>query len=174
MKIIGDADKLESKQRVIGGLSTVIQVEFIFDFQLRSVYADTYDRSFRWSLSFLQPYLNIVSTFELIELVYRPNLIIFGLLGTSFMSQPFTNIVIYGSYIAGTNGYSNCIIPMLQAYDLAHYVDPGGNKWPRAFAIYIEPWHNDIFDFIDLRKNHGKEEAHAWDFFHAFWIPDLL
>lgn len=86
----------------------------------------------------------------------------------------FDNIVIYGSYIAGTNGYSNSIIPMLRAYDPPRYVNPGGNKRPRAFAIYIEPWHDDIFDLIDLRKNHGKEEAHAWDFFHAFWIPDLL
>lgn len=79
------------------------------------------------------------------------------------------------SYIAGTNGYSNGIVPMLRAYDAtARYVDQGGNKRPGAFAIYIEPWHADVFDFIDLRKNHGKEEARARDLFYALWIPDLL
>jgi ribonucleoside-diphosphate reductase subunit M1 len=79
------------------------------------------------------------------------------------------------SYIAGTNGYSNGIVPMLRAYDAtARYVDQGGNKRPGAFAIYLEPWHADIFDFIDLRKNHGKEEARARDLFYALWIPDLL
>jgi len=81
----------------------------------------------------------------------------------------------FSSYIAGTNGYSNGIVPMLRAYDAtARYVDQGGNKRPGAFAIYIEPWHADIFDFIDLRKNHGKEEARARDLFYALWIPDLL
>ncbi|KAH0831964.1 ribonucleotide reductase [Lanmaoa asiatica] len=80
-----------------------------------------------------------------------------------------------GSYIAGTNGYSNGIVPMLRAYDAtARYVDQGGNKRPGAFAIYLEPWHDDIFDFIDLRKNHGKEEARARDLFYALWIPDLF
>jgi ribonucleoside-diphosphate reductase subunit M1 len=79
------------------------------------------------------------------------------------------------SYIAGTNGYSNGIVPMLRAYDAtARYVDQGGNKRPGAIAIYLEPWHDDIFDFIDLRKNHGKEEARARDLFYALWIPDLL
>ncbi|KAF8576687.1 ribonucleotide reductase alpha subunit [Ramaria rubella] len=80
-----------------------------------------------------------------------------------------------GSYIAGTNGYSNGIVPMLRAYDAtARYVDQGGNKRPGAFAIYIEPWHADVFDFLDLRKNHGKEEARARDLFYALWIPDLF
>ncbi|KAH8818731.1 ribonucleotide reductase alpha subunit [Flagelloscypha sp. PMI_526] len=80
-----------------------------------------------------------------------------------------------GSYIAGTNGYSNGIVPMLRAYDAtARYVDQGGNKRPGAFAIYIEPWHADIFEFIDLRKNHGKEESRARDLFYALWIPDLF
>ncbi|KAI6123381.1 ribonucleotide reductase [Pisolithus croceorrhizus] len=80
-----------------------------------------------------------------------------------------------GTYIAGTNGYSNGIVPMLRAYDAtARYVDQGGNKRPGAFAIYLEPWHNDVFDFIDLRKNHGKEEARARDLFYALWIPDLF
>ncbi|KIL00191.1 hypothetical protein PAXRUDRAFT_821889 [Paxillus rubicundulus Ve08.2h10] len=80
-----------------------------------------------------------------------------------------------GSYIAGTNGYSNGIVPMLRAYDAtARYVDQGGNKRPGAFAIYLEPWHDDVFDFIDLRKNHGKEEARARDLFYALWIPDLF
>ena len=79
------------------------------------------------------------------------------------------------SYIAGTNGYSNGIVPMLRCYDAtARYVDQGGNKRPGAFAIYIEPWHADIFEFLDLRKNHGKEEARARDLFYSLWIPDLL
>lgn len=85
------------------------------------------------------------------------------------------NIRAKGSYIAGTNGYSNGIIPMLRAYDAtARYVDQGGNKRPGAFAIYLEPWHADVFDFIDLRKNHGKEEVRARDLFYALWIPDLF
>ncbi|KAF8704496.1 hypothetical protein AX14_013943 [Amanita brunnescens Koide BX004] len=80
-----------------------------------------------------------------------------------------------GSYIAGTNGYSNGIVPMLRAYDAtARYVDQGGNKRPGAFAIYLEPWHADVFDFLDLRKNHGKEEVRARDLFYALWIPDLF
>lgn len=80
-----------------------------------------------------------------------------------------------GSYIAGTNGSSNGLVPMLQVFNnTARYVDQGGNKRPGAFAIYLEPWHADIFDFIDLRKNHGKEEARARDLFYALWIPDLF
>jgi len=80
-----------------------------------------------------------------------------------------------GSYIAGTNGSSNGIVPMLRAFDAtARYVDQGGNKRPGAFAIYIEPWHADILEFLDLRKNHGKEEARARDLFYALWIPDLF
>ncbi|TEB40204.1 hypothetical protein FA13DRAFT_1724434 [Coprinellus micaceus] len=80
-----------------------------------------------------------------------------------------------GSYIAGTNGYSNGIVPMLRAYDAtARYVDQGGNKRPGAFAIYLEPWHADVFEFLDLRKNHGKEEVRARDLFYALWIPDLF
>ncbi|KAK2465404.1 hypothetical protein APHAL10511_002758 [Amanita phalloides] len=80
-----------------------------------------------------------------------------------------------GSYIAGTNGYSNGIVPMLRAFDAtARYVDQGGNKRPGAFAIYLEPWHADVFDFLDLRKNHGKEEVRARDLFYALWIPDLF
>ncbi|KAJ9110876.1 ribonucleotide-diphosphate reductase subunit rnr1 [Naganishia cerealis] len=85
------------------------------------------------------------------------------------------NIRAKGSYIAGTNGYSNGIVPMLRAYDAtARYVDQGGNKRPGAFAIYLEPWHADVFDFIDLRKNHGKEEVRARDLFYALWIPDMF
>ncbi|KAF8475064.1 ribonucleotide reductase [Kalaharituber pfeilii] len=80
-----------------------------------------------------------------------------------------------GSYIAGTNGSSNGLVPMLQVYNnTARYVDQGGNKRPGAFAIYIEPWHADIFEFLDLRKNHGKEESRARDLFYALWIPDLF
>jgi ribonucleotide reductase alpha subunit len=85
------------------------------------------------------------------------------------------NIRATGSYIAGTNGYSNGIVPMLQVYNhTARYVDQGGNKRPGAFAIYIEPWHADVFEFLDLRKNHGKEEVRARDLFYALWIPDLF
>ncbi|AEO71096.1 uncharacterized protein THITE_2123125 [Thermothielavioides terrestris NRRL 8126] len=80
-----------------------------------------------------------------------------------------------GSYIAGTNGTSNGIIPMLRVFNnTARYVDQGGNKRPGAFAIYLEPWHADIFEFLDLRKNHGKEEVRARDLFLALWIPDLF
>jgi len=85
------------------------------------------------------------------------------------------NIRAKGSYIAGTNGFSNGIVPMLRAYDAtARYVDQGGNKRPGAFAIYLEPWHADVFDFLDLRKNHGKEEVRARDLFYALWVPDLF
>lgn len=80
-----------------------------------------------------------------------------------------------GSYIAGTNGTSNGLIPMLRVYNnTARYVDQGGNKRPGAFAIYLEPWHADVFSFLDLRKNHGKEEVRARDLFYALWIPDLF
>ncbi|XP_026288554.1 ribonucleoside-diphosphate reductase large subunit [Frankliniella occidentalis] len=80
-----------------------------------------------------------------------------------------------GSYIAGTNGTSNGIIPMLRVYNnTAKYVDQGGNKRPGAFAIYLEPWHADVFDFLDLKKNTGKEEVRARDLFYALWIPDLF
>lgn len=85
------------------------------------------------------------------------------------------NIRSTGSYIAGTNGTSNGIIPMIRVFNnTARYVDQGGNKRPGAFALYIEPWHSDIFDFIDIRKNHGKEEIRARDLFPALWIPDLF
>ncbi|KAL9973373.1 hypothetical protein ACROYT_G019824 [Oculina patagonica] len=85
------------------------------------------------------------------------------------------NIRASGSYIAGTNGTSNGLVPMLRVYNAtARYVDQGGNKRPGAFAIYLEPWHSDIFDFLDLRKNTGKEEQRARDLFYALWIPDLF
>lgn len=85
------------------------------------------------------------------------------------------NIRSTGSYIAGTNGTSNGIIPMVRVFNsTARYVDQGGNKRPGAIAIYLEPWHADIFDFIDIRKNHGKEEIRARDLFPALWIPDLF
>lgn len=80
-----------------------------------------------------------------------------------------------GTYIAGTNGTSNGLVPMLRVFNnTARYVDQGGNKRPGAFAIYLEPWHADILDFLDLRKNHGKEEQRARDLFYAMWIPDLF
>lgn len=85
------------------------------------------------------------------------------------------NIRATGSYIKGTNGTSNGIIPMLRVFnDTARYVDQGGGKRKGAFAIYLEPWHADIFEFLDLRKNHGKEEMRARDLFFALWTPDLF
>merc|ERR1719430_478108 len=85
------------------------------------------------------------------------------------------NIRASGSYIAGTNGNSNGLVPMLRVFNnTARYVDQGGNKRPGAFAMYLEPWHADIFDFLDLKKNHGKEEQRARDLFYAMWIPDLF
>ena len=85
------------------------------------------------------------------------------------------NVRATGSYISGTNGTSNGIVPMLRVYnDTARYVDQGGGKRKGSFAIYIEPWHADIFDFLDLKKNHGKEEMRARDLFYAMWTPDLF
>ncbi|XP_023936493.2 ribonucleoside-diphosphate reductase large subunit [Bicyclus anynana] len=80
-----------------------------------------------------------------------------------------------GTYIAGTNGVSNGLVPMLRVYNnTARYVDQGGNKRPGAFAVYLEPWHADIFEFLDLKKNTGKEEVRARELFYALWIPDLF
>jgi len=85
------------------------------------------------------------------------------------------NVRATGSYISGTNGTSNGIIPMLKVFnDTARYVDQGGGKRKGAFAVYLEPWHADIFDFLDLRKNHGKEEMRARDLFYALWVCDLF
>ncbi|MBJ6117712.1 ribonucleoside-diphosphate reductase subunit alpha [Pontibacter sp. BT310] len=85
------------------------------------------------------------------------------------------NVRATGSYIKGTNGTSNGIIPMLKVFnDTARYVDQGGGKRKGAFAIYLEPWHADIFDFLELKKNHGKEENRARDLFYALWTPDLF
>ncbi|CAN4114220.1 unnamed protein product [Withania somnifera] len=85
------------------------------------------------------------------------------------------NIRATGSYIRGTNGTSNGIVPMLRVFnDTARYVDQGGGKRKGAFAVYLEPWHADIFEFLDLRKNHGKEENRARDLFYALWVPDLF
>ena len=85
------------------------------------------------------------------------------------------NIRASGSYIGGTNGYSNGLVPMLRVFNnTARYVDQGGNKRPGAFAIYLEPWHADVFEFLDLRKNTGSEENRARDLFYALWIPDLF
>jgi len=80
-----------------------------------------------------------------------------------------------GSYISGTNGYSNGLVPMLKVYnETASYVDQGGNKRPGAFAIYLEPWHADIFEFLDLKKNTGEANLRARELFYALWIPDLF
>jgi len=80
-----------------------------------------------------------------------------------------------GSYISGTNGYSNGLVPMLKVYnETASYVDQGGNKRPGAFAIYLEPWHADIFEFLDLKKNTGEANLRARELFYALWISDLF
>ena len=85
------------------------------------------------------------------------------------------NIRATGSYIKGTNGQSNGIVPMLRVFnDTARYVDQGGGRRKGSFAIYIEPWHSDIFEFLDLKKNHGKEEMRARDLFFALWVNDLF
>ena len=85
------------------------------------------------------------------------------------------NVRASGSYISGTNGTSNGIVPMLKVFnDTARYVDQGGGKRKGSFAIYLETWHADIFDFLDLKKNHGKEEMRARDLFYAMWISDLF
>lgn len=80
-----------------------------------------------------------------------------------------------GSYISGTNGTSNGLVPMLKVFnDTARYVDQGGGKRKGAFAVYLEPWHNDVFDFLELKLNHGKDDFRARDLFYALWIPDLF
>jgi ribonucleoside-diphosphate reductase alpha chain len=85
------------------------------------------------------------------------------------------NIRATGSYIRGTNGTSNGIVPMLRVFnDTARYVDQGGGKRKGSFAIYLEPWHADIFEFLELKKNHGKEELRARDLFYALWVSDLF
>ncbi|TGE13427.1 ribonucleoside-diphosphate reductase subunit alpha [Hymenobacter elongatus] len=86
-----------------------------------------------------------------------------------------SNVRATGTYIKGTNGNSNGLVPMLKVFnDTARYVDQGGGKRKGAFAIYLEPWHADIFEFLDLKKNHGKEEMRARDLFYALWTPDLF
>merc|ERR1712238_341815 len=86
-----------------------------------------------------------------------------------------SNIRAKGSYIRGTNGYSNGLIPMLRNFnETARYVDQGGGKRKGSFAMYLEPWHADVYDFLELKKNHGKEEQRARDLFYALWIPDLF
>jgi ribonucleotide reductase alpha subunit len=85
------------------------------------------------------------------------------------------NVRAKGSYIKGTGGTSNGIVPMLRNFDMtARYVDQGGGKRKGSFAIYLEPWHADIFDFLNLKKNHGKEELRARDLFYALWVSDLF
>ncbi len=85
------------------------------------------------------------------------------------------NVRAQGSYIKGTGGTSNGIVPMLRVFnDTARYVDQGGGKRKGAFAVYLEPWHADVYDFLELKKNHGKEEMRARDLFYALWIPDLF
>jgi len=85
------------------------------------------------------------------------------------------NVRAKGTYIKGTRGNSNGLVPMLRVYDAtAPYADPGGGERPGAIAVYLEPWHADIFDGLELRKNTGKEEARARDLFYGLWIPDLF
>jgi ribonucleoside-diphosphate reductase alpha subunit len=86
-----------------------------------------------------------------------------------------SNIRASGAYIRGTNGYSNGLVPMLRNFnETARFVDQGGGKRKGSFAMYLEPWHADVFDFLELKKNHGKEEQRARDLFYALWIPDLF
>merc|ERR1712224_699205 len=86
-----------------------------------------------------------------------------------------SNIRASGSYIRGTNGHSNGLVPMLKVFnETARYVDQGGGKRKGSFAMYLEPWHADIFDFLEMRKNHGKEEQRARDLFYGLWVPDLF
>jgi len=85
------------------------------------------------------------------------------------------NIRARGTYIKGTRGVSNGLVPMLRVFDVtSRYVDQGGGKRPGAFAVYLEPWHADIFDVLNLKKNHGKEEQRARDLFYGLWVPDLF
>lgn len=85
------------------------------------------------------------------------------------------NIRATGSYIKGTNGTSNGLVPMLKVFnETARYVDQGGGKRKGSFAMYLEPWHADIFEFLQLKKNHGKEENRARDLFYAMWVCDLF
>ena len=85
------------------------------------------------------------------------------------------NIRAKGTSIIGTNGTSNGLVPMLRVFNnTARYVDQGGGKRSGSFAMYLEPWHADIEDFMELRKNHGDEESRARDLFYALWIPDLF
>jgi len=85
------------------------------------------------------------------------------------------NVRCSGSHIRGTNGTSNGIVPMLRVFNnTARYVDQGGGKRAGSFAIYLEPWHGDIEEFLEMKKNHGDEEARARDLFYALWIPDLF
>lgn len=85
------------------------------------------------------------------------------------------NIRARGTFIKGTRGVSNGLVPMLRVYDVtSHYVDQGGGKRPGAFAVYLEPWHADIFDVLNLKKNHGKEEQRARNLFYGLWVPDLF
>eukprot|EP00929_Paragymnodinium_shiwhaense_P078985 TRINITY_DN40_c0_g2_i4.p1 TRINITY_DN40_c0_g2~~TRINITY_DN40_c0_g2_i4.p1 ORF type:complete len:835 (+),score=249.97 TRINITY_DN40_c0_g2_i4:76-2505(+) len=86
-----------------------------------------------------------------------------------------SNVRASGSYIRGTNGHSNGLVPMLRNFnECARYVDQGGGKRKGSFAMYLEPWHADVFDFLELKKNHGKEEQRARDLFYAMWIPDMF
>merc|ERR1719217_1493580 len=86
-----------------------------------------------------------------------------------------SNVRAKGTYIRGTNGISNGLVPMLRCFnETARFVDQGGGKRKGSFAVYIEPWHPDIFDFLELKKNHGKEEQRARDLFYGLWIPDLF
>merc|ERR1711963_905825 len=86
-----------------------------------------------------------------------------------------SNVRAKGGYVRGTNGHSNGLVPMLRNFnETARYVDQGGGKRKGSFAMYLEPWHADVFDFLELKKNHGKEEQRARDLFYALWIPDLF
>uniref|UniRef100_A0A6C0LTI4 ribonucleoside-diphosphate reductase n=1 Tax=viral metagenome TaxID=1070528 RepID=A0A6C0LTI4_9ZZZZ len=85
------------------------------------------------------------------------------------------NVRASGTHIRGTNGTSNGIVPMLRVFNnTARYIDQGGGRRNGSFAIYLEPWHADVFAFLEMRKNHGDEETKARDLFYALWISDLF
>merc|ERR1711933_104386 len=86
-----------------------------------------------------------------------------------------SNVRAKGSYIRGTNGHSNGLVPLLRNFnETARYVDQVGGKRKGSFAMYLEPWHPDVYEFLEMKKNHGKEEQRARDLFYALWIPDLF
>lgn len=95
--------------------------------------------------------------------------------GASGLGLAIHDVRATGSYVKGIHGHSNGLVPMLRLFnDTARFITQGGNKRPAAFSIYLEPWHADILDFLNLKKNNGKEEQRARDMFYGLWVPDLF